>query len=108
MFRHTVLTIASFACLMSGLGYSQVSQPVAPKPTAETVYFTAHGKTYHTTTQCLALSHSGELFTSSEADAVSHGLKLCRICHRHTRAGRVEAAKPTGVESWAKPVKEQK
>lgn len=51
------------------------------------VYFTAHGKTYHTNPQCSGLARSqGHLLEADESVAESHKLHKCTRCD-HVKAG---------------------
>lgn len=68
---------------------------------AGTVYVTPHGKTYHTSRQCMALAKSGHVLTTDDKTAAAHGLHECGICaHRHSAKPH-----PGGADSWATPVK---
>lgn len=65
------------------------------------VYFSQHGKTYHTHRDCGTLRRSKTVLTAAEHDAQVHGLTLCSICaHRH-HAGVVDGKN----SSWATEVK---
>lgn len=47
-----------------------------------TVYFSAHGKTYHASAKCMALSHTANVLSGDQAVAEKRGLRPCKICHR--------------------------
>jgi hypothetical protein len=66
---------------------------------AETVYLTAHGKTYHSNPKCMALAKSSHVLTTDDATAIAHGLHECGICaHRH----HAETVNRDN-KNWAKP-----
>lgn len=71
---------------------------------ADTVYVTAHGKTFHTDRNCMSLAKSANILQTDGKAAVDHGLHECGICaHRHAKGGRA-AAKPDN-STFAKAVK---
>lgn len=88
--------IAAFV-FASGLLLAQNNQVANPAGDSKvTVYLTQHGKTYHTSRDCIGLKH-GKIYVSDEHQAQVHGLTLCSICaHRK----HVQAA--GGVKTWAK------
>ncbi len=69
---------------------------------AETVYLTAHGKTYHSNPRCMALSRAAHVLETDDATAIAHGLHECGICaHRKSKG---TASKPDNA-GWAKETK---
>lgn len=66
---------------------------------AGTVYFTAHGKTYHTNPKCMALAKSVNVMHADEKEAIAHGLKPCGI-EAHNQ--KTTAATKTDNRTWAK------
>ena len=60
---------------------------------AETVYFAAHGKTFHTSSHCAALARSKSVLSADDSEAIKHGLTPCSKCHH---------VKSTGNGAWAK------
>lgn len=66
---------------------------------AGTVYFTAHGKTYHTNPHCMALAKSATVLHADEKDAIAHGLKPCGI-EAHNHKGTAATAKKTDNSAW--------
>jgi hypothetical protein len=48
----------------------------------DTVYVTAHGKTFHKSKDCMSLSHSSAVFPVTREKAEAHGLKPCGMCYR--------------------------
>lgn len=66
---------------------------------AEPVYFSAHGKTFHRSEQCMSLARSTHVYTADRATAEAHGLKPCSICYRPKKAGSKTAS---AAPSWAK------
>jgi hypothetical protein len=64
---------------------------------AQTVYLTPKGKTYHEVKTCMALSHSDKILTATKQEAEKHGLKACAIEARRSRT-----KKAGNNESWAK------
>lgn len=72
---------------------------MAVTSSAGTVYFTAHGKTYHTNPKCMALAKAGAVLHAEEKDAIAHGLRPCGI-EAHNR--KSTAAKKTDNTTWAR------
>lgn len=64
---------------------------------AGTVYFSEHGKTFHTSEKCMSLARTKRVLHSDEADAIAHGLKACGICHRAAKGSKTK----TGNGAWA-------
>lgn len=62
-----------------------------------TVYFTQHGKTFHTNRHCMALSRATAVYSADRAAAESHGLKPCGICNRAKKSTKVVRS-----NDWAK------
>lgn len=62
---------------------------------AESVYLSATGKTYHRTATCSVLFRTVKKLTAERAAAEEHKLRPCRSCYR--------AAKP--ARDWAKEAK---
>lgn len=95
MTRRIVLAMAAIACWISSMGLAQAID--SPKPSsAQTVYFSEHGKVYHAKTNCFALSRTTEVYQASLKDAETHGLKQCHICFR-TRKSQPSA------KDWSSP-----
>ncbi len=67
-------------------------------PVSSMVYVTAHGKTYHTSRQCMALAKSDKVLQTTAAIAEAHGLKLCGICAHRSVKG---TGSKTFDNSWA-------
>jgi hypothetical protein len=67
---------------------------------AETVFMSAHGKTFHKSQQCMSLRRSTHVYSADDADAKAHGLHACSICFREHKAGG-----STGASSWARETK---
>lgn len=65
---------------------------------AGTVFFTPHGKTYHTNPHCMALAKAGTVLHAEEKDAIAHGLRPCGI-EAHSR--KTTTAKKTDNTAWA-------
>lgn len=66
---------------------------------AETVYLSPHGKTYHKSTQCMALHRTAHVLSADRAAAEGHGLHQCHICYRE------HAPKKTAeTRTWASEV----
>jgi hypothetical protein len=63
---------------------------------AETVYMSAHGKTFHKTTECMSLKRATHVYTAEREAATTHGLHQCTICYREHKAGTA-----SGAASWA-------
>lgn len=72
---------------------------LAVTSSAGTVYFTAHGKTYHTNPKCMALAKSANVLHAEEKDAIAHGLRACGI-EAHNRKSTAGSKKTDN--SWAK------
>lgn len=68
---------------------------------AEPVYLSAHGKTYHATTHCMSLSRARQVYTADRAQAEAHGLRPCGICYRTHKAGAT--ARGSAAPAWAAP-----
>ncbi len=67
---------------------------------AQPAYFTAKGKTWHSSRNCMALARSKNVLQADSSDAERHGLVECSICaHRH--AGAHAKAKQAN-SSWGK------
>jgi hypothetical protein len=64
---------------------------------AGTVYFSEHGKTFHTSEKCMSLARTKRVLHAEEADAVAHGLKACGICQRAKKSNKTK----TGNGAWA-------
>jgi hypothetical protein len=65
---------------------------------AETVYVTAHGKTFHSNRQCMSLAKSNRVLTTDDKTALAHGLHECGICaHRHSGKPHADG------NTWATP-----
>jgi hypothetical protein len=69
---------------------------------AETVYFTAHGKTFHKSEHCMALSRAKHVYEAERADALAHKLHECGICYRKASAKK-DAAPPAWATEVVKP-----
>lgn len=67
---------------------------------ADTVYMSAHGKTFHKSEQCMSLKRATHVYSADDADAKAHGLHQCAICYRAKKAGST-----SGASSWAKEAK---
>lgn len=70
---------------------------LAVTSSAGTVYFTAHGKTYHTNPKCMALAKSTNVLHAEEKEAIAHGLKPCGI-EAHNR--KSTATKKSDNAAW--------
>jgi hypothetical protein len=68
---------------------------------AETVFLTAHGKTFHKSEHCMALSRATHVYSADRAAAEAHKLHACGICYR--AAGKKSAADRKGLD-WAQEV----
>ncbi len=67
---------------------------------AQPAFFTAHGKTWHSSRDCMALARSKNVLQADSSDAERHGLVECSICaHRH--AGSHAKAKNDN-SAWGK------
>jgi hypothetical protein len=66
---------------------------------AETVFLSAHGKTFHARQTCMSLSRAKHVYSADRAAATAHGLHECGICYR-ARAGK-SAKAGAGNASWA-------
>lgn len=66
---------------------------------AETVFMTAHGKTFHKAQTCMSLSRATHVFSAERADAEQHGRHACSICYRTKKAGS-----KTASMDWAKEI----
>jgi hypothetical protein len=69
---------------------------VAGGLSAESVYLSATGKTYHKTQTCSVLARTAKKLTAERAAAEQHHLKPCRSCYRPAK---------TTARDWAKEVK---
>lgn len=63
---------------------------------AETVWLSAKGKTFHRVATCMSLSRAKGKLTADRKEAEAHGLKACGICFR------AKAAKKADNAAWAK------
>lgn len=63
---------------------------------AETIWVSKSGKTFHRIETCMALSRSASKLTAERKAAESHGLKPCGICYRP------KATKKADNTQWAK------
>lgn len=79
MIRHTLL----LCTLAAGLS-------------AETIYVSKAGKTFHRVETCMALTRSKTKLAADRKIAETHGLKPCGICYRPS------AAKKADNGQWAK------
>lgn len=61
-------------------------------------FLSEHGKTFHASRSCMALSRAKVVLEASEADAKAHNLKPCGICYR----AKTTKKPATGNGSWAK------
>lgn len=59
---------------------------------AETVYFTAHGKTYHNRPHW---SHAEVVYHADRKLAEEHGLTPCKTCYKPRKTHELEWAIPT-------------
>lgn len=66
---------------------------IASIASAETVYITPNGHTFHKTEACAILKRSTKVLHAERSDAEHHNLKPCRSCYA--------AKKPTNA-AWAK------
>jgi hypothetical protein len=64
---------------------------------AETVFMSAHGKTFHKSEQCMSLKRATHVYSADDSTAKAHGLHACAICYREHKAGTA-----SGASSWAK------
>lgn len=70
---------------------------LASSLSAETVYLTSHGKTFHESEKCMSLSRATVKLTADRKQAEAHGLKQCGICYRPKKTAKAG-------NDWAKPV----
>lgn len=71
--------------------------------TAETVYLTPHGKTFHTSRTCMSLAKSPKVLEADDKTATAHGLHECGICAK--RKSKRGASKKANNSSFATEVK---
>jgi hypothetical protein len=69
---------------------------------AETVFMSAHGKTFHKTQECMSLKRASVVYSADADEAKAHGLHQCAICFREHKAGTSGSA-----ANWAKEAKRQ-
>jgi hypothetical protein len=76
---------------------------LAASLSAETVTFTAHGKTFHKDEKCMSLSRANKdkFLHADRAEAEKHGLKACGICYRTPSTSKKSATN----NDWAKGAK---
>jgi hypothetical protein len=64
---------------------------------AETVFMSAHGKTFHKRQDCSMLRRASVVYSADDGEAKAHGLHECRICSKEKKAGTT-----SGAATWAK------
>lgn len=79
-----------------------IALALASYANAEQVYFSAHGKTFHKSEHCMALSRATHIYSADRAEALAHKLHECGICFRVHKASKQPEASAVG---WAKEVK---
>jgi hypothetical protein len=73
---------------------------------AETVYLSAHGKTFHARQTCMSLSRAKHVYTAERSAAEAHGLRPCNICFRPKSISAKRSA--AGNAAWAAQASEVK
>ena len=69
---------------------------LAASAAAETVYFSATGKTFHKSDACMSLARTQTKLYAERKEAEAHNLKQCGICFRPA------AKKKADNSAWAK------
>ena len=74
---------------------------------AEAVYFSAHGKTFHKSEHCMALSRAAHVYSADRTEAEAHKLHECHICYRKPGAKKASGAAPSWATEVVKPTTEK-
>jgi hypothetical protein len=88
---------------MRGLRACVLAALLAAGLSAEPVYLSAHGKSFHKTEHCMSLSRAKHVYTAERSEAEKHGLHECSICWR---AKKSTSAKQAGGPEWARETPE--
>lgn len=101
-FNEAVVEIAHETNPMRKLKLLAVLMLAAASLNAETVFMSAHGKTFHKAQTCMSLSRAKHVYSAERADAEKHGRHACSICYREKKAG----ASAAGMD-WAHEVQKE-